>query len=184
MSAGMLAGYLDADTLRAVVRGLMRAGATVILEELTTLHMRCIEDPEAAWVGECDPAVQEEGWVFDTDFELHWQRLRGYPSHLPPFRTRLITDNGDLLQQIAKVPWQSSEGTPTSVQELHHAADGAFYLWGEAVRDGTGAVAMDDAGQARWYEKEVPRMFCYPIAADDSARRVKIITKTYTLPMA
>jgi len=184
VSAWMLAGYLDTDTLRAVVRGLPRAGTTVILEGLTTLHMWSIKDPGAAWAGECDPAIQEEGWMFDADFELHWQRPRGYPSHLLPFRVRLITDNDDLLQQIANVSWQSMESTPVPVQELRHAAGGAFYLWGEAVRDGTGAVAVDDAGQARWYEKEVPGMFSYPIATDENARRVKIITKTYTLPVA
>src|SRR5262249_32263383 len=65
-----------------------------------------------------------------------------------------------------------------------YADDGAFYLLGEVVRDGTGAVAVDDAGQTRWYEKEVPRIFCYPVAADDNARRGKIITKTYTLSVA
>lgn len=183
MSARILAGYLDADTLRAAVQSLAQAGATVILEGLTALHMWSIEDSAIAWGEERDPAVQEEGWMFHANFELRWQRLRGYPSHLRPFRARIITDNSNLLQQSAISLWQSSDGAPASVRELSHSPGGEFYLWGEAVCDDRGIVSVDDASQMRWYEKEVPRMFAYPLASDSNARRAKIITKTYTLPV-
>jgi hypothetical protein len=155
---------------------------TVILEGITTLQMWPIEDPATTWAEELDPALQEEGRMFNVDFELHWQRLRGYPAHLPAFRTRFITDNSELLEKISTAPWQSSDGTPVSVRELRHASDGEFYLLGEAVRDSTGRP-MADGGHARWYEKEVPRMFNYPIASNDRAGRVKVVSRSYILPV-
>lgn len=180
MSAWLLAGYLDADALRASLQGLVRAGTTVMLEGLTTLHMWRIEVPDVEWAKECDPAAQEEGWMFDADFEFRWQRLRGYPSHIQPFRVRLITDDTGLLARLATMPWQSTVGTPAQAHDLSLAGGGAFYLWGEVMRDSPG---RDSESQAEWYEKEVPRIFHYPTMADTGARRVKVITKTYMLPL-
>ena len=180
MSAWLLAGYLNADALQATVQKLVRAGATVMLEGLTTLHMWRIEVLEAEWAKEYDPAMQEEGWMFDADFELRWQRLRGYPSHLPSFRVSLITDDAGLLARLATMPWQSTAGTPAQAHDLSLAGSGAFYLWGEAMRDSPG---RDSESQTGWYEKEVPRIFYYPTMADNGARHVKVITKTYMLSL-
>jgi hypothetical protein len=173
----MLAGYLEGDTLREVVRGLVRVGATVVLEGLTALHMWRIEAPEEEWTAERDPAAQETGQMFDNDFELRWQRLRGYPSHIPPFRARLITDDVGLMPRHTVVLWQSTAGIPAQIQNLSLAGGGAFYLWGEAIRNSPEKGTENLAG---WYEKEVPRVFHYPIEAGNSARRVKVITKSYT----
>lgn len=175
MTAKVLAGYLDSEELQNVFKQLARAGAILILEGLTDLQMRLMEAPDVEALG-IDPTAYEEGRMFDGEFELHWQLLRGYPAHVPPFRAMLICDDAEQLEKVDPGLWQASSGKFAEALPLHHAGGGSFFLWGEAVRDADGAPTGE------WYEKEVPRMFRYPVDDAGTAQRVKLVTKSYELP--
>ena len=175
MSAEILAGYVSTSDLGAVFRLCLRSGAILILENFTDLQIRRVANHDAE--RGTDPTQFEDGRMFDTEFELHWQRLRGYPKHILPFRVSLIVDDSSHLANIDSNRWQTSAGNLSTPMPLLAAGSGSFYLWGEAVR------GIDGKPTGQWYEKEVPRLFDYPCDHDSQTRRAKIASKSYRLSL-
>jgi len=175
MNAEILAGYVSASELGAVFKLCLRAGAILILESFTDLQIRRVGSDEAEIL--TDPSQFEDGRMFDTEFELHWQRLRGYPWHILPFRVSVIVDDSSHLANIDSNQWQRSAGNLSTPMPLLDADSRSFYLWGEAVRGSDG----NPTGQ--WYEKEVPRLFDYPCDHDSQTRRAKLVSKFYRLSL-
>ena len=175
MNAEILAGYISAPELAAVFKLCLRSGAILILESFTDVQIQRVGTDEAETL--IDPTQFEDGRMFDTGFELHWQRLRGYPSHILPFRVSLIVDDSSHLASIDSNRWQTSAGNLSTPMPLLDAGSRSFYLWGEAVR------GVDGKPTGQWYEKEVPRLFDYPCDHDSQTRRAKIVSKSYRLSL-
>ena len=150
MKPTVLAGYVAPEVLRTVFWQLACPGALVILEGLTEVHMQQVHTREDLAASGIDPVEYEEGRLFDKTFELYWQRARGYPAHVPPFRTRVICDEAQPMGAIDPTPWHASSGHPATYWPLAQVGDDAFMLWGDAV--------YDDDGHATgaWYEREIP----------------------------
>jgi hypothetical protein len=145
MNAEILAGYVSASELGAVFKMCLRSGAILILESFTDLQIERVGADEAEI--QRDPSQFEDGRLFDTEFELHWQRLRGYPRHILPFRVSLIVDDSSHLANIDSKQWQTSAGNLSTPLPLLDAGSSSFYLWGEAVR------GVDGKPTGQCYEK-------------------------------
>ncbi len=173
MKPAVLAGYVTPEVLRTVFWQLACPGALVILEGLTDVHMQKVHTWEELAASGIDPTEYEEGRLFDKHFELYWQRTRGYPAHVPPFRTRVICDEVQPLMSIDPMPWSASSGGPATFWPLAEVASDAFVLWGEAVYDADGHAT------GAWYEREIPRFWHYPVDSDARTRRLCLLTKSY-----
>jgi hypothetical protein len=174
MGTMVLAGYLTLEDLRSIFNKLARAGAFLILEGLTDLKIEQFGKQEISGAQSIDPALYEEGRMFDENFELRWQKLRGYPAHILPYRVMLVSDSVDLLKDVEQNQWQSMSTGPAAARALEYKSSDTFYLWGEAVRNSNGHLTGE------WYEKEVPRLFRYPVECDEETR-VKVEIKAYKL---
>lgn len=175
MSAKVIAGYLQGEELQKAFKHFVRPQVCLILETLTDLKTQLIEAKEEVESQAVNATDYEKGRMFDSEFELRWQRMRGYPKHIPPYRVVLICDEDSLLAGFDFGQMQSSSGKAAKVLTLTQSGGDAFYLWGEAVADAKG----EPTGE--WYEKEVPRIFDYPVDYDKDTRRVRLETKTYRL---
>ena len=173
MNAQAIAGYVDSEELRAVFARLSRPGACFILEGFADLQIGEVGAAGEAGEQDLDPSSYEEGRLFDSVFELHWQRLRGYPAHVPLFRVSLVSDDEGQVNGAASGSWLTSSGVAAAPVPLEQAGGSSVYLWGEAVAGAEGKPT------GQWYEKEVPRLFGYPLDQTGGNPRVKLVTKSY-----
>jgi len=178
MNAHALAGYVDSEELRAVFARLAVPGSFFILEGFTDLYIGQVETVDGNDEPRPDPSTYEEGRLFDSVFELHWQRMRGLPAHVPPFRISLISDDKGQINGAESGEWLTSSGNPAKPLALEWAGSSSIYLWGETVG------GPDGKPMGLWYEKEVPRLFRYPLEQVNVSSRIKVMTQSYQFQSA
>jgi hypothetical protein len=167
----VIGGYASVAVLETLFTRLACTGAAVMLEGLTKLEFHRVDAPNVATTT-FSPANWERGWLFDTNLELRWKRLRDELVAAHPFRVRLIVDSPQLLTALDLAGWQTPTGETAQPVQIEPLYNSATYLWGEYDEE-SDAIPV-------WYEKIIPRTFAYPV--EDEPRHVKIRTAYYALP--